>query len=561
MSATLIKANGIHYTPPELAAFLAGVTAEHTSAVPRRVLDPACGDGELLSAFALAIPEALRRNLEVVGYDTNPIAVREARRNLALLKVGKVTIKQQDFLEVATPSPRQGNFLESTNNSESDFDVVISNPPYVRTQVLGSAKAQFLAKRYSLTGRVDLYHAFAIAMASVLRPSGTLGLLTSNRFLTIKSGHSLRKMLCEHFGLQAIYDLGDTKLFSAAVLPVIVIGKKSEQGSECRFDRVYEYRKAVPAAQEVPSVLEAVRDREISGLVRSPAGVFSIERGILANDGIEGIWSLATADNQDWTSVVKKHTCHTFADVAKIRVGIKTTADEVFIRKDWSGLPNEERPESHLVFPLIRHFDAARWLWNGQHQHSVLYPHITANGKRQPVDLRSFPGAGRYLESHRKRLTSRRYVIEGGRQWYEIWVPHNPEEWAKPKIVFPDISEEPRFFLDSTGAIVNGDCYWMTLRPGFGMEHLLLMLAVANSSFITRYYDIKFHNKLYAGRRRFMAQFVKHFPLPDAKSKCARRAIQCVSQLVKSSESARNLEAEIDGLVWQSFGLVKETTG
>ena len=44
----------------------------------------------------------------------------------------------------------------------------------------------------------------------------------------------------------------------------------------------------------------------------------------------------------------------------------------------------------------------------------------------------------------------------------------------------------------------------------------MLLLAVANSSFITKFYDIAFHNKLYAGRRRFMTQYVKKF-LPHVK--------------------------------------------
>ena len=66
--------------------------------------------------------------------------------------------------------------------------MVIANPPYVRTQVMGAKKAQALARQFGLTGRVDLSYAFAMGMTAVLKPNGVLGLLTSNRFLTIKSG-------------------------------------------------------------------------------------------------------------------------------------------------------------------------------------------------------------------------------------------------------------------------------------------------------------------------------------------------------------------------------------
>ena len=92
----------------------------------------------------------------------------------------------------------------------------------------------------------------------------------------------------------------------------------------------------------------------------------------------------------------------------------------------------------------------------------VVYPHVVEGGKRSAIDLGRFPKAAAYFERHKARLTSRKYVIDGGRKWYEIWVPHNPDDWGKPKIAYPDISEHPRFFFDSSGAIIQGDCYWIT---------------------------------------------------------------------------------------------------
>ena len=38
-----------------------------------------------------------------------------------------------------------------------------------------------------------------------------------------------------------------------------------------------------------------------------------------------------------------------------------------------------------------------------------------------------------------------------------IWVPQNPEAWAGPKLIFPDIAEKPTFCMDLGGAVVNGD--------------------------------------------------------------------------------------------------------
>jgi hypothetical protein len=310
-----------------------------------------------------------------------------------------------------------------------------------------------------------------------------------------------------------------------------------------------------------PSVLDALKDRTVSGLVNTGNGTFKIERGVLQAGKNDEVWSLTTPDYEAWLGQVRDKQACAFEDVAHIRVGIKTTADTVFIRNDWECLPSQTRPEEELLHPLLTDSDAGRWTSARLcGRLKVLYPHVVVSGRRVPIELSDFPRARRYLESHRERLSRRKYVLEAGRRWYEIWVPHDPLDWALPKIVFPDIAEEPRFFFDSTGAIVNGNCYWITLRPDSKRDWLFLILAVANSSFITKYYDLAFHNKLYAGRRRFMTQYVRRFPLTDISSPLSKKIVALARRLVDEREhpARREWEAATDALVWESFGLVKE---
>lgn len=577
LDETTRKSTGAHYTPWELATFLAEVTLSRRAknvGSTVRVLDPACGDGTLLCAIAASATQALRARMELTGYETDAVALEEARERLEHLEVKAVALQNADFLEAACDeytnelSPSLFSKCDEAKQGEVLFDVVISNPPYVRTQVLGADRSRQLASRFQLTGRVDLYHAFVCAICAVLNPGGMLGLLTSNRFMLIQSGASTRALLRKNFRLRDLYDLGDTKLFKAAVLPAILVGERANGSSnpivKCPFTRVYEMRRTPtsnPRSSKSASVLSALREG-LSGPIVTPGGKYLIERGQLAAPADHSLpWSLDSPSSREWLARIQEKRDVTFGEVANIRVGLKTTADKIFVRDDWHELSDEERPEDELLHPLITHHIAERWSLGSPRQvrRKVLYPHTEDGfGNKTLIDLHVYPRAKRYLESHRTALESRKYLIDAGRQWFEIWVPQRPRDWRLPKVVFPDIAASPRFFFEGDGYIVNGDCYWITLKPGMDRKWLMLLLAVANSSFIERYYDTVFHNKLYAGRRRFMTQYVKLFPLPPLHACESTKIIAIVEKMLSESANRAdwaNDERQLDDLVSSAFGL------
>ena len=137
-----VKAHGVHYTPVELARFLAKHVLQRVPIDgPLSVLDPACGDGSLLAAIAAEVGEQRVREVALVGIDRDPKAISEAAVRLSACRVTNVELAAADFL--ASAPHGQGNQpwlladgLPSAPQSERRFDVVISNPPYVRTQVL-----------------------------------------------------------------------------------------------------------------------------------------------------------------------------------------------------------------------------------------------------------------------------------------------------------------------------------------------------------------------------------------------------------------------------------------
>ena len=247
MKEVTVKNSGATFTPTELADFLANkIIAElgKEFVTSYTILDPACGEGELLTSIANKF-ESLKKdiNINLKGYDTNIDYLISAKSGLNRFNSFSIDIQNKDFLETEGVCDMPVNLF--SQNAETEYaDIIIANPPYVRTQILGAEKAQEIAKKFNLKGRVDLYYPFLIAMTNVLKKGGLLGVITSNRYLFTKSGESVRKFLLDNYELIEVIDLGDTKIFGAAVLPAIFIGRKNinknQLPNSCRFAKIYE---------------------------------------------------------------------------------------------------------------------------------------------------------------------------------------------------------------------------------------------------------------------------------------------------------------------------------
>lgn len=562
------KSDGATYTPVSFADFVAKqilsvVTWPKKGKI--RVLDPACGDGALLSALIRNLPDKIRKRVEVFGFDTDAEAIRKASQCLSREYADlELRIEQKDFLEHVLGLQGVGN-NSSVGAAEGNFHIVIANPPYVRTQIIGAQHAQKLAQNFGLTGRVDLYYPFLLGISYILSETGVAGIITSNRFMTTKSGQSVRRALLSRFRISHAWDLGDTKLFDAAVLPSVLLVRGANEGrisQECAiaFSSIYETDdSATTAAKDVFLALNEENDT----VVAIPDGRrFRVRHGGLDNGGNpEGVWRIATKATDKWLSTVEANTWDTFRRIGKIRVGVKSTADKVFIRNDWNKLPGG-RPE--LLRSLITRKCARRFKAlvpeNNKYIKEILYPHEATESGRKAVDLNRYPKSANYLKQHRAVLEARTYLIEAGRNWYELWVPQDPGAWPSPKLVFPDISTKPIFWIDTDGGIVNGECYWLQCENKSEQDLLWLALAVANSSFIEVFYDHRFNNKLYAGRRRYITQYVELFPLPNPNSDQALVIIELAKSIHEKlpSKEAEQLALKLDALIWKVFGLPSE---
>ena len=537
-----LKENGVVYTPSQMADYLASEMLMYGKDVFENridILDPAVGGGELLISMIQAIKQKTDCAIIAVGYETDENVCQETYMRIKKLFPDVIIdIRNEDFLEAVE------------NRTAGTYDFVIANPPYVRTQIMGSDKAQIIAEKLSLTGRIDIYYAFLVYTKNVLKDNGVAGYITSNKVLTIKSGASVRNYMLENYRLHRITDLGDTKLFTASVLPCILVFSlgKTECGSGVKYTSVYETNDNAYFSP-IADVFDAIYQE---GYFQLPNGKkYKYQQGTLQSAEKDSLWNLLSDEIHKWLKKVDEKTWLRFSDIGKIRVGIKTTADNVFIGPEWTG----EKENLEWLRPLITHRNAAQILPNTNELWQVLYTHTTQNGKKKVLDIDDYPKTKAYLLQHYEQLSGRNYVIKANRKWYEIWVPQDPSAWEHRKIVFRDISEKPQFWLDESKAVVNGDCYWIDIYPEVFEETVYLALAIANSKFIEKYYDIKFNTKLYSGKRRYMSQYVEQFPIPYYNSETAKKIISIVKEIIAKNDQniVLGYKDELDALVDELF--------
>lgn len=541
---TLEKETGSVYTPVGMAADLsAALLSNYKAEDSVSILEPAVGDGRLLCSILSSVsPEV---SVRVVAYEVDSLVLNSTAELLA------AEFPRVDFTFINKDIVQ--DFLKGRMAGQ-EFDIVIANPPYLRTQIIGAEKAKQLAKLFNLRGRLDIYYVFILIALELLSDRGVAGFVTSNRFMKVKSGESLRDYLLDTAQLIEIIDYGDTKLFDAAVLPCTFLFRRGKTVPECvKFYSIYQTgsnEKSVRQADFPYHLIRSSKELEF-GEAR-----FTVQSGSLMVSEADGTWAVGSEESKAWLHQVDSHTSKRLGDIGKIRVGIKTTADKVFILKDPKSL-GSSIPE--LARPLVTHRNAGQIVGRDNPRWMVVYPHEVRDGSRMVMPLEEYPKTFEYLSAHRKQLESRRYVKEAGRLWYEVWVPQDPSKWRRTKIVFRDIADTPQFWLETTGAIVNGDCYWLDTFTDAEETDLYLALGVLNSTFITEFYDRRVNNKLYAGKRRFMTQYVEQFPLPSSETIEAKEIVSIVSRAVEENvELSLSDKDRVNELVYACFGLASK---
>lgn len=258
----------------------------------------------------------------------------------------------------------------------------------------------------------------------------------------------------------------------------------------------------------------------------------------------------------------------------QINCGIKTGANEAFIipteKRDAilnACKTQEERERTErLIKPILRGKDIKRYSyeWAGEWLINTHNGYTSAQkSKIPPIDIAKYPATKAHLDAHYDTIATR---SDQGDTPYHLRNCAYLEDFEKEKIVYGEIVQEPRFYLD------NGECelgYFYAEATSFILtgEHLRYLLGMLHSKLITFAFKT-----FYAGGGlgesgyRYQKAFIERLPIPKITYKnqeLADKIIVLVDKILQTKEkdpkaNTQRLEKEIDALVYQLYNLTDE---
>ncbi|WP_139547714.1 class I SAM-dependent DNA methyltransferase [Helicobacter pylori] len=432
----------------------------------------------------------------------------------------------------------------------SGFDCIIGNPPYIRQEQIKDIKP-LLEKQYQdfYNSTADIYTYFFALAFHLLKEKGFSAFITSNKYARAKYGAKLREWLLKKTTIVSYMELNALKVFESATVDTSIISFiKQPPLKESSFNYYEPTENDKDDLKSTPSLLMKQNALSTESFIFANATLLDLR------DKMESVGTPL----KDW-------------DI-QINYGIKTGANEAFIipteKRDAilnACKTQEERERTErLIKPILRGKDIKRY----SYEWADLW--VIATFPSLKLDIDDYPSLKTYLSQFRPRIDQsgeKDCRKKTNNQWFETQdtIAYHAE-FEKEKIVYGEIVQEPRFYLD------NGECelgYFYAEATSFILtgEYLRYLLGMLHSKLITFAFKT-----FYAGGGlgesgyRYKKAFIERLPIPKITHKnqeLAHKITDGAKRILKAKEkdpkaNTQKLEKEIDALVYQLYHLTDE---
>ena len=503
--------NGAFFTPSYIVDYIVNTV---NPGIDETVLDTSCGSGAFLlgavkyyhTHYSKSISSIIKEN--IYGADILDYNVRRAKLLLILYALSNGEhISDKDINIIHCDSLK--------HSWRKKYDVIVSNPPYIKFQDLSEENREFLFNNYSTTntGTFNIYFAFFELGLKLLSKNGRLGFITPNNYFTSLSAQPLRSFFETQKCIYKIIDFDALLIFEAQTYTAITfLNKKKNDGIQfAKLDSgqdVKDFLNNADFTDNQYSDLSVKKWRLLTGNKR-----YNIEQIENIGDSIGSIFDICCS-------------IATLKDIAYFFIPSRQDEKYFYLNnKD-----TEYKIEKEITRKLVKISEMKDETDIENNERRIIFPYTIINDKAIIIpenELKEkYPYCYKYLLSQKDLLASR----GKGTCKYDPFYQYGRNQTLNKtgyKILTPTFSKFPRFMIDrnSDGLFVNG--YGIYFRPNNGslFNHPLSdiknidVTAKILNSYIMHYYIKCTSISIQGGYPCFQKNFIEKFTIPNLSEK------------------------------------------
>ena len=411
------------------------------------------------------------------------------------------------------------------NGKFTGFDIVIGNPPYIQLQKMNNGADALAKMNYATYVRSgDIYCLFYELAYKLLKKNGMLAYISSNKWMRAGYGEALRNFLVTKTDPVQLIDFSGEKVFQKVTVDVnILIYRKADN----QFNTL---SCIIKGSDWRNNLSDYVRQHAVSNRFDSSGSwviLSPVEQSIKRK--IESIGTPL----KDWN--------------IKIYRGILTGYNEAFIidGKKKDELISADSKSAEIIRPILRGRDIKRYGFD----FADLWLINTHNGIKDkdipPVDINQYPAVKAHLDKYWDKISVRN---DKGYTPYNLRNCVYTDDFSKQKIVWGEISDKPKFALDTCGEYTISNTAFMLTG-----DHLEYLVAILNSEY-SQYCFSRISTTTGEGTVRWLKYKIETLPIPPLN----RIAEKTILNYLSGLEIEQTVNDSINQIIYNMFNFTDE---
>jgi type II restriction/modification system DNA methylase subunit YeeA len=175
----------------------------------------------------------------------------------SLIKISKKEVTEISVNEGSLFAAREEQLIKQANYLANDYDIIVTNPPYLNSSYMEDTLKKFVFTEYKST-KSDLFAAFLIQVSNLTKPNGLIGFICPYVWMFIQSYEELRNFIIKNNTITSLVQL-EYNAFGPAVVPIATFTLRNEllENYQGNYVKLSDFK---GVENQAPKTLEAIQN-------------------------------------------------------------------------------------------------------------------------------------------------------------------------------------------------------------------------------------------------------------------------------------------------------------